>query len=154
MASVLKASNLRLQGRQRHIPGKFPAGSMVTTPHFHHRGHEFDPWSGNHVPTCHAVWQKNNTEFFLFKMYCKWSLHTKSLQSMRANVYKTKLVSKENPVMGTEVQKTGEITRGFLEESLRLGLRFLNRLRIRAPGPQSPFGSSHLGSHCTSLLSN
>ena len=56
---------------------------------------------------------------------------------MRANVYKTKLVSKEHPVMGTEVQKTGEITRGFLEESLRLGLRFLNRLRIRAPGSQS-----------------
>ena len=50
---------------------------------------------------------------------------------MRAN--------KKHPVMGTEVQKTGEIIRGFLEESLRLGLRFLNRLRIGVPGSQSPF---------------
>lgn len=73
---------------------------------------------------------------------------------MRANVYETKPVSKKHPVMGTDIQKTGEIIRGFLEESLRLGLRFLNRLRIRDPGCQSPFGSSHLGSHRTSLLNN
>lgn len=73
---------------------------------------------------------------------------------MRANVYKTKLVSKKHPVMGTEVQKTGEIIRGFLGKSLRSGLRFLNRLRIRDQGSQSPFGSSHLGSHRTSLLNN
>ena len=25
----------------------FPGGPVVRTPHFHYRGHKFDPWSGN-----------------------------------------------------------------------------------------------------------
>ena len=27
--------------------GDFPGGPVVKTPHFHYRGHRFNPWSGN-----------------------------------------------------------------------------------------------------------
>ena len=36
----------------------FPGGPMVKTPHFHCRGHRFDPWSGSQDPTSHEAWQK------------------------------------------------------------------------------------------------
>ena len=36
---------------------EFPRGPVVRTLHFHYRGHEFDPWSGNKDPTSLRVWQ-------------------------------------------------------------------------------------------------
>ena len=53
-------------------PGKkeslrdFPGSPVVSTPRFHCRGHEFDPWSGNQDPTCSAGWQKHFYKVFFF----------------------------------------------------------------------------------------
>ena len=49
---ILSAPNsvLTLQGSQVHqhvcVPG-IPGGTVDRTPHFHHRGPGFNPWSGN-----------------------------------------------------------------------------------------------------------
>ena len=36
----------------------FPGGPVVEAPHFHCRGHRFNPWLGNQDHTCHSVWPK------------------------------------------------------------------------------------------------
>ena len=36
----------------------FPDSPVVKTPHSQCRGHEFDPWSENQDPTCHALQPK------------------------------------------------------------------------------------------------
>ena len=36
----------------------FPGDLVFKTPHFHSRGHRFNPWSGTYDPTCLRVWQK------------------------------------------------------------------------------------------------
>ena len=38
--------------------GSFPGGTVVKTPHFHCRGHGFDPWLGNYDPAYHVVQAK------------------------------------------------------------------------------------------------
>ena len=50
---------------------------MVSTPRFHHRGHEFNPWSRNKDPTCSAVRQKHfYKDFFFFLKRSKQTLFT------------------------------------------------------------------------------
>ena len=36
---------------------------MVKTPHFHCRGHGFNPWKGNEDPTCHVIQPKQQTKW-------------------------------------------------------------------------------------------
>ena len=43
-------SGHRHRGREiqaRAHLGEFPGGPVIRTPHFHCRGHRFNPWSGN-----------------------------------------------------------------------------------------------------------
>ena len=43
----------------------FPSSPVVKSPCLHCRRQEFDPWSGNYDPTCHAVWPKKPKKFLL-----------------------------------------------------------------------------------------
>lgn len=47
-----------LLGSLKHDSRHFPGCSVVGTPKFLCRGHEFDPLSGNYDPTCHMTWPK------------------------------------------------------------------------------------------------
>ena len=37
---------------------EFPGGPVGKTPHSQYRGPDFDPWSSNEDPICHAEWPK------------------------------------------------------------------------------------------------
>ena len=52
----LKMIKLSEEGMSKAEGGYFPGGPIVKIPHFHCRGHGFNPWWGSTIP--HAMWRE------------------------------------------------------------------------------------------------